>query len=267
MKPRPPRLPGSYPGVAFGLMLRADSQILLALESAGANFDALSIEALKISLNASVAIYLAAKISATLQPDFHAEIKKFSAALEDFRLSLPPAGSALENSLVQTWREMETDFFGTVDDFRREWAFTFGEHAAFTGFRGGLAALAAVVKTLSKTERIGERGKPERRPEHLFIRSLANLYSEYTGQRPTRAVSDAGKDQRSRAIGHFAVFVKAVDDEMQKQLKECLVRPASEGGPLVTMTKGEAEDEAKKYIIDGIDSLIAAVVAELNPPF
>jgi hypothetical protein len=130
---------------------------------------------------------------------------------------------------------------------------------AWEELRYGLAALAQVARAVAAEE--PKTGRPPARPEHAFVKALADVFRDYTGKEPTvtrNAYADTGRD---RIAGRFATFVKAVENFMIAEIARRVgtIRDSPDAtNPM--FSEAQARDLAERYRLRSLVSVISEVV-------
>jgi hypothetical protein len=241
------RKPAAHPSTGFRLRIAEDSPIVTALKAAGAKFDAEKIRDLERHLAESVVEFIDARIYSLPQPQLRSQIKSFQTALAEFKKAVPTIDSPLANALAETGSFVPIP----LDPVFRLAPRSFNDPTDLDILRNDLKRLGKKAQWLAEEERVGKSGRVASFPEHRFVERLAALYVTATGKVPTRATNYSGTDHRKRTAGKFALFVKAVDDEIARQIVDRLMAQS-------ICTAKEAQAEAAKYRLVGIDSLVAA---------
>jgi hypothetical protein len=181
------------------------------------------------------------------RPQLRLQISSFQAELARFEQAVPTIDSPLAQALAETASFVRIP----PDRVYRETPRSFNDPADFDLLRNDLKRLKTKAKWLAAEERVGESGRLANEPDHRFVEQLAALYVSATGKTPKRATNYLGANHRERAAGHFARFVKAVDDEIFRQIVERLTAQS-------VCTTEMAQAEAERFRLKGIDSLVTA---------
>jgi hypothetical protein len=240
------RKPAAHPSTGFRLCVGEDSPIVAALQRAGAKIDVEKIRELERNLAESAVEFIDLRCNAPPGPQLRLQINSFRAELAKFEKAVPTIDSPLAQALA------ETGSFVPIppDRFYRETPRSFNDPADFDLLRNDLKRLKTKTEWLAEEEGVGKSGRLADEPDHRFVERLAAFYVSATGKTPKRATNYLGANHKERAAGHFARFVKAVDDEMARQIIE---RLTAQSLPIEM-----AQVEAARFRLKGIDSLITA---------
>jgi hypothetical protein len=255
--------PAAHPGTGFRLRLDKQSPILAELTAAGAILDEKNIKRLEMSLVTAVREFLDLRVNATSHQELRSGVKVLLQGIDKFLLALPSSESGLANALAMSARQLLPLRDLAFPDEPR----SFDDPVEFEALSRDLKRLKMIAEYFADEVRVGKGGRTPSGPDHWFVARLAEIFEQTTGRKPKRGTSNPESarngsrtsDHRSRAAGYFARFVKAVDDEIERQLVEKLVAQR------ICLTHHEARGVAKQYRLKGIDSLITANVEKIPP--
>jgi hypothetical protein len=155
---------------------------------------------------------------------FRRELKEFAAALKTFIRQIPPPNSAVRAAIDPIIQKKIMAQFPSLPDDPMQQFLTIIDNTQLAD-DGRLYNLAIGLRTaLSATEEVrkaeGGPGRDANRAGHRLVGSLASIYEDATGKRPSRALNQVAKDEGKNPVaGPFGPFVKAVNEQIPEAFR------------------------------------------------
>lgn len=257
------RKPAAHPSTWFRLTIEGSSPIATALRAATPMVGPIDIAGVENALAPAVRDFIDRRMNSPTAPELRDDISGVAKAIDAFTKVLPRGASALASAVAETSMRA----FPPMPEGP---ALSFTDVVHFEVLHSNLARLRAALQLVA-WEEAGRR--PKDHPQHILVRSLARIYHETTGKKPTRATKTPSardplaSNHRTRASGPFAEFVKAVDDELNRQLAKVMVTQSINDASATGLRPKSAKDaaEAAQFRLTGIDTLIRAAMDEMGP--
>jgi hypothetical protein len=173
--------------------------------------DTLSEHNLETQLWRAVQEYLFAHKYALNPTQFRRQLSSFERKVNSLYAEIPNADSALAVAIDSAVRVADQSAEAENSE-----ASSLEEQVDLDDLRGRIEALSQILGMIRSHER--GQGRDANRPAHQFVETLAQIFTEYTGQEPSRS-NDPSRPWMDAVNGPFGNFVTAVNRQLPQDFQ------------------------------------------------